>query len=339
MGERWSAIAPSVKVVRPVRVDPTGRAGPTKAQAQGTRWRRTSAGLYVPAGVETGVEQRIVEQGVRLRNGVITGWPALRLLGGGYFDGWARDGHTPLPIQVAANGDRLSGGPGVDVRRVRMAEDDIVIRYGVRCAAPERAVFDAVRWAHTLEERVVVIDMAAAAELTSPRRVTAYAASLRHVHDRMLVLEAASWADEGAESPQETRLRLIWRRCFDASAPHVNRTVLDEAGRRLGRPDMLSVRLGMGAEFDGAEHRRRARHRRDVRRLDDFQRAGLEIATFVGEDLDDERLVVRRLRAARERAGRLPRRWSLAPPRPCLDERLDQRDRMIALAEGQDPDL
>ena len=95
----------------------------------------------------------------------------------------------------------------------------------------------------------------------------------------------------------------------------------------------------MGAELDGAEHRKRGRHRRDVRRLDDFQRAGLEIATFVGGDLDDEDLVVDRLRATRERAGRLPRRWRLASPGPSLDERLDERDHMIALLEGNADDL
>ena len=42
----------------------------------------------------------------------------------------------------------------------------------------------------------------------------------------------------------------------------------------------------------------------------------LEFATFVGDDLDDEQLVIDRLLATRERAGRLPRRWRLAPLRP-----------------------
>jgi hypothetical protein len=288
----------------------------------------------VPAHAHDGlVEQRIVEQGVRLKQGAITGWAALRLLGGGYFDGLERDGRTRQPVQIAANGDRLRSGPGVDVRRVALDEEDVVIRYGVRCATPERAVFDAVRWAQTLEERVVVIDMSAAGELTSARRVKEYVLCRTRVHGRMLVLEALWWADEGAESPQEVRLRLIWRRLFSRPAPLVNRTVVDESGRVLGTPDLVSVELEMGAEFDGAEHRKRARHRRDVRRLDDFQTAGLEIAVFVGEDLDDERLVVDRLRATARRAGRLPRRWSLVPPGPTLDERLDDRDFMIALAE------
>ena len=340
VSEKWSKLAPRVRVVRPVRIDPAGRTGPTKGQAQGSRWRRTAEGLYVPSDVGDGlVEQRIVEQGARLRCGVITGWAALRLLGGGYFDGLARDGHTPLPVQVAANGDRLRSGPGVDVRRVAVDEADVVIRYGVRCAAPERALCDAVRWAETLEDRVVAVDMAAAAELSSPRRLRAFAMSCRHLRERTCVIEAVGWSDERAESPQEVRLRLIWRRCFNGPAPLVNRTVVDLEGRRLGTPDLVSVALEMGAEFDGAEHRERGRHRRDVRRLDDFQRAGLEIATFVGADLDDERLVVDRLRATRDRAGRLPRRWGLAPPGTSLDERLDERDRMIALAEGTDVDL
>ena len=237
-------------------------------------------------------------------------------------------------MPIAANGDRLRAGPQADVRRVTVDEADVVIRYGVRCASPERALFDAVRWARTLDERVVSIDMAAAAELTSPRRLTAYVLGQRDVHGRMLVIEACWWADERAESPQEVRLRLIWRRQFSWPSPQANRTVVDLGGRRLGTPDLVSEDLGMGAEFDGAEHRQRGRHRRDVRRLDDFQRAGLEIATFVGDDLYDEDLVVDRLRATRERAGRLPRRWRLVPLGPTLDQRLDERDHRIAMVEG-----
>jgi hypothetical protein len=336
MSERWSTVAPRVTVVAPVGIDPSGQTGPTKGQAQGSRWRRTSEGLYVPASVSGElVEQRIVEAGSRLRRGVVTGWAALRLLGGGYFDGVDRDGRTRLAIQIAANGDRLRAGPGVDVHRVAIDERDVVIRYGVRCARPERAVFDAVRWAPMLEERVVAIDLAAAAELTSCRRVCAFVMTHSEVHGRGLVIQALGWADEGAMSPQEVRLRLVWRRRFSWPPPLTNRAVLAVDGRRLGTPDLVDARLGIGAEFDGAEHRRSGRHRVDVRRLDDFQRAGLEIATFVGADIEDEELVVDRLRATAARAGRLPRRWRLAAPGPSLDERLDHRDHLRALAEGR----
>src|SRR5215207_7110100 len=99
MREPWSAVAPRVRVARPVRIDPAGRTGPTRGAARGPRWRRTAEGLYVPAAVDDAlVEQRIVEQGARLHGGVVTGWAALRLLGGGYFDGLARHGRTRLPV-------------------------------------------------------------------------------------------------------------------------------------------------------------------------------------------------------------------------------------------------
>jgi hypothetical protein len=326
--------------VRPVRIDRDGRDGPTPGQARGPCWRRTSPGFYVPDDADPGlVEQRIVEQGIRLNRGVVTGWAALRLLGGGYFDGLARNGRTRLRVQAAANGDRLTSDDGLEVHRVRIEEADVVVRYGVRCASPERAVFDAVRWASELDDRVVVVDMAAAGELTSIHRLAGFVTTHHHLHGRLLVVTASSWADERARSPQEVRLRLIWRRRFNYLPPLVNWGVLGPDGRRLGTPDLLDERLGMGAEFDGAEHRDRRRHRVDVRRLDDFQRAGLEIATFMGADLDDEELVVGRLRATRERAGRMPRLWRPAPPGPSLDERLDHRDFLRTLAEERGGNL
>jgi hypothetical protein len=159
--------------------------GPTKGQARGPHWRRTSENLYVPSSVQPGlVEQRIVEQGARVRRGAITGWAALRLLGGGYFDGLAPDGRTPMRVPIAANGDRLTSGRQAHVRRVAIEEAEVVIRYGVRCAGPEWALFDAVRWADTLEDKVTAIDMAAAAELTSLRRLWSFVMSCRHVHGR-----------------------------------------------------------------------------------------------------------------------------------------------------------
>src|ERR1700712_3899492 len=87
-------------LVIPVAVDPTGRNGPTRHQAAGARYRQTSPGLYVPSDTNAGlVEQRIVEQGMRIRGqGAVTGWAALRWRGARYFDG------------VAA-GDRLLPGP------------------------------------------------------------------------------------------------------------------------------------------------------------------------------------------------------------------------------------
>lgn len=69
-------------------------------------------------------------------------------------------------------------------------------------------------------------------------------------------------------------------------------------------------------------------------REDRFRRAGLEYVEVVGADLHDRALVVDRMEAAAGRAGRLPRGWRLGPEPEPLDDVLDPRDAMIALAEG-----
>ncbi len=339
MIEEWSTFARRVRVVRPVGLDPTGVMGPTPGQARGPGWRRTSWGLYVPADVDQDVvEQRIVEAAARLRTGAVTGWAALRLHRGGYFDGLGRDGHTRRLVDLAVGSDRLRSLPGVELHRNEVREEEVVIRYGVRCVIAERAVFDEMRWASTLDERVVAMDMAAAAELTSIRRMEAYTRGAAHLPGRFDVLWALTLADEHAKSPQEVRLRLIWRRAAGWPAPLCNPTIVDLGGRLIGVPDLLDEASGVVGEFSGAHHRRRERHRRDVARENRFRDAGLEPFEVVGADLDDRDLVVHRMRAARQRAGRHPRLWVVVPDdRPSLDDRLDLRDHLRTMAERDQP--
>src|SRR5690349_14041575 len=89
-------------LVRPVRADPKGKAGPTRAQARGRQWRRTSHGFYVPSSIDGGaVEQRIVEAGHTLTGlASVTGWASLRWQGAEWFDGWSSDGGS-RPVDLA----------------------------------------------------------------------------------------------------------------------------------------------------------------------------------------------------------------------------------------------
>ena len=328
MSAGWEPRAPRVHVVHPVRADPTGRAGPTPGQARGRSWRRTSYGWYVPADVSDElVEQRIVEAAVGLTTGMVTGWPALRLLGGGFFDGLERDGKTRIPVSVAAGRDRIRKRAGVDVTRSPVHEHEVVTRYGVRCALPDRALFDLMRWTPSPEDRVIAMDMAAAAELTSVARMRDYARRPRHLPGRLEVIAALEYSNEQALSPQEVRLRLLWQRVCGPTRLLSNPTIRDAEGTFVGMPDLLEPRTGVTGEFVGAVHRTAAQHRRDVARADRFRRVGLEPVEFVGADLEDEGLVARRVREARSRAARHRPTWHLAAEkRPSLDERLDLRD-------------
>jgi hypothetical protein len=311
---KWGVTAPRpTGLVHPVPIDPTGLRGPTRGQAQGGLWRRTSTGRYVPATVKSSVEQRIIEQGVRLRTGAVTGWAALRLWGGGYFDGFDRDGRAPLPVQLAGGRDRLTAGDGVAVSRAGVPEEDVVVRYGVRCLRPEAALFDEMLRTGDLRDAVVAADMAAAAGLVTIAAMRRYARTRRGARGLALVLHALAYAVDDSWSPMETRLRLIWVLDAGWDPPLCNRAVLDTGGRLIGHPDLLDPRHSVLGEYNGADHRGVERRRRDVGREDKFRRVGLECFTVEGRDIDDVPLVLDRMAAARSRAGVLPQLWTVAP--------------------------
>ncbi|MCR1783305.1 hypothetical protein KVF89_12230 [Nocardioides carbamazepini] len=322
-------------VTWPVPMDPSGRNGPTRGQAAGPRWRRTGRNLYAPAAVDGSTpEQRIVEAFARSRGrGVITGWASLRLHRAAYFDGLGIDARTAVPVPLVEGDARLRSTPEVLVLRDRLPAADIVLLNGVRCTIPERALLDHLARLDDLREAVVALDMTVAAQLTSIRRFAADLDRRPGARGSRLARAVLPLADEGSASPPESRFRLIWQLDAGWPQPLVNRDVFDLENRFLGRPDLLDPERGIVGEFAGAVHRHRSRHRRDVRREDLFRRAGLEYVEVVGADLHDRTLVVDRMEAAASRAGSRPRLWRLGRAAPPLDDLLDQRDAMIALAE------
>lgn len=327
--------------VLPVRVDPAGLAGPTRGQAAGPRWRQTTRGFHVPVDVAVTPAQRAVEQSRRLpAGGALTGWAALHLLGAWYVDGVARDGRTLLPVPLALGSrGNIRGGPEVQLLREPLPPEDVVRVGGVPCATAERAAFDAMRLAPDLTEAVVIADMTAYDELSSIERMRAYV----DAHPRWRGIDQAraglDLAHENSWSPNESRTRKIWVVDAGLPPPLVNVPVFDRRGRLLGYPDLLDEQSGLVCEFDGADHRRAARHSSDVGREDVFRRHLLEVTRVTGPDLLVAGRVAQRLLAARTRARWLPperRTWTTTPPPGWvpvlpLEVRLTERDMARAL--------
>lgn len=332
MGHRWDPIAPPVTgLVAPVRVDPTGRRGPTRGQARGPKWRVVGRRLVVPVRVSDElVEQRILEAYARAgTRAVVTGWAALRLHGGGFFDGLARDGRTRLPVPIAANGERLGDCDGTLVVRLTVPPDEIVTIHGIRCAIPERALFDEMRRIGHVPEMAVAAGAACAGQLTSLRRMELYRSTRHWYRDVRVVARALEMAVEDCRSPQEDRFRMIWEYTAGWGRPLRNRPVLDLDGRLVAVPDLLDPARGVVGEYAGADHRDIDRHESDIAREADLRAVGLEYVEVVGRDLSQPDRVVQRMREAHARAGLLPCRWQLGPPpSPTLDEILDARARL-----------
>lgn len=320
-------------LVSPRPIDPRGLAGPTRGRAHGPRWRRTAPGLFLPADTPASPEQRILEAATGLPSGAaVTGWAALRLLGGGFFDGREKGADLPVPVAL----DRVRRPrPRPGVRWVRPGRTrPMGLCHDLPCVAPEWAVLDAMAQAADDREAVVVMDMAAAARITSIRRVTAALAR----SPARLGAQRCRWALEHASerslSPPEVRLRLVWILDAELPPPLVNPRVLRRGGGFIGRPDLLGENAGVAGEYDGALHRGRERHRRDTVRSEGFR--DVRIEGFVVVAGDAVPVQVARMRRAHARALWVPaeeRCWMVGPDRDAngapvrsLDEELGELD-------------
>lgn len=301
--------------------------------------------MYVAAEADRRrVEQRIIEESGRLTSfGAVTGWAAIRIHGGGFFDGLGRDGRTELPVPLALGvRGHLRRDGAITLSRERLEPDEIQWRYGVPVTAVRRALFDEMRRTADLRDAVVAMDMAAAAELASLRQLREYVADHRGWRRSRLVETALDLAVEESLSPPESRMRLVWELDAGFPRPLCNRAIFDLGGRFLGTPDLLDPVAGVVGEYDGADHRERARHRSDVRREAAFRRVGLEYFEIVAGDSVGE--MVDRMTEARGRAAwaaPADRRWTITDPRTydeepmTLDERLEYRA-LIAADRGPD---
>lgn len=305
----------------PVRTDPTGRDGPTRRQAAGAGWRRTSHGLYVPARVEPTPLQRVAEAGAVLPRGlVVTGWAALCWRRARWHTGTRSDG-SPEAVDVAAATQCLRDQATIRVHREQFDPADVVELDGLLVMTAVAAVVFAMRHAPDPDSAVEALDMTYRADLVTPGQV----ASWLDAHPGLVGIgqarAAVRLADENAWSPRETRTRLAWER-HTGRRPLTNRPVFDLDGRHLGTPDFLED-SGVCGEYDGDHHLDRQQRRADLEREQRLLDHGLTPFTIVAGDLRSGRLE-QRLDSARARAARVrpeERRWTIEPPpwwRPTL---------------------
>ena len=305
------------RVTVPVRVDPRGLAGPTKKQAAGSQWRRTSRGFYVPADTEPTALQRVVEAGILLpSHAAVTGWAALCWLGGWWFSGLESDGVTPLPVPIASSRHRMRPQPLVSICEERWDPKDVVVVDGLPITTAVRSVWFEMRYAQSVENAVVVLDLAAFHDLASIYEVWAYA----HRHPSYTGIgqcrDAVWLADENAWSPMEVSMRQSWV-AAGHPRPLTNRPVFDHHGVHLGTPDLIDPDAGVIGEYDGAVHRSANRHAMDIERVDRFRKHGLEEVVMTSGDRHDRWAFTQRLHGAYARARDVPvsrRRWTLDPP-------------------------
>lgn len=304
-------------IVVPVRVDPTGRHGPTRAQARGPRWRRVAPGFYVPADTDsTSTEQRIVEAIAPLPPGsAATGWAALRWLAPGWFDGLDADG-LPLDVQAALGHQHTARvRPGVELTEDWLFDDDVIWVDGLPVTVPNRSVSYLARWAPSDLIATQHVDMAAYDDLVTLDGLATYAVRLGSRPGIRRFRTAIAEGNENAWSPKEVSTRFAWLGAMPARTLRCNAPIFDLNGNHLFTPDLLDLAAGVAGEYNGAGHGSDDTRRKDLIRDDLARHHRIEVVTTMAGMRERERFL-HRLRGAYGRAAAQagPRTWTIEQP-------------------------
>ena len=263
----------------------------TRAQLRGLAWRRVRHDVYCDADLP--LTHRLCAEAVLLAappTAVLGGLTAATLWS--TRNPFAGPG-TPVEV-VLPPGTRWNPGEGVRVRTCPTAGD--VVTDGVlRWTDRTRTAVDLVRRG-PLDEAVVLLDRLVQCEVAFLDDVRAAAAALPRCRGSRQAREVAALADGLAESPPETRLRLLLHRS-GLPRPVAQHTVRHD-GRFVARVDFGYPGSRLAIEYDGAWHGERGQLTRDRARMNRLLAAGWRIVFVTAADLRNPVPLVARIAAA-----------------------------------------
>jgi hypothetical protein len=202
-------------------------------------------GVYAPTGIELTASQRALAAWLwSRRRAVVTGQSAAALLGAKWVDPMApaelahENRHAPALITVHT--DTLVDGEVVEVK-------------GIPVTSPARTAFDIGRRTTNRLQALQRLDALTNATDLKSTDVDAVIAEHSGARGLLRLRRVLPLVDGGAESPQETRTRLV---LIDAGLPRPQTQirVFDEYGGFVARLDMGYEDLRVGIEYDGPQH-------------------------------------------------------------------------------------
>lgn len=210
---------------------------------------------------------------------------------------WAGDRWVPAKAPVEVVHSRRGRPNGIAIRASRFRPDEICQIRGISCTTAARTAYDLGRRL-PITMGVIRIDMLLNATGTSVDSVSSLAQRYPGARGIRILRRALDLVDAGAESPQETRLRLLLVR---AGLPWPE-TQIPVGNRRI---DMGWRTWMVGVEYDGEQHFTNAvDYENDIDRLELLAERGWTIVRVSSRQLRYERpAIVARVRRARERAG------------------------------------
>jgi hypothetical protein len=247
----------------------------SRRQLAGRSWRRLFPDVYVYRDVPVTHGLRAQAATLLLPDAVVTGPSAAVLWGVPLVTTWA---DVELTVPPSAHPRRIRG---LRVRRAPLRPHDILRRLDVPVTSAEAT---AVRLAALLPgvAAVVAVDCMIATGFVSLATVRQRAAEARGAGSAR-ARTVCSLADGLAESPQETRLRLVIH-ASELPAPVAQYRVHDERGF-VARVDFGWPEHKLAVEYDGVWHAEAGQFAKDRRRLNRLQAAGWRVVFVTAADL------------------------------------------------------
>jgi very-short-patch-repair endonuclease len=222
-------------------------------------------------------------------HGVLAGFSASAVHGARWIDAT-----RPATI-IDANRRRVDG---ISAWADAIDDDETCTVDGMRLTTPSRTAVDLAR-RHGVSTAVPAID--ALARATRLKSADLERAALRHAGRRGMKQARGTLrlVDAGAQSPRESRLRLLLVR---AEFPPVQTQwpVYNEYGALIAQVDMAWPELKIAIEYEGDHHRvNRNQFNKDIRRMDALIEQGWIVIRVTA--LDTEAVIIAKVAAARSR--------------------------------------
>jgi hypothetical protein len=275
-------------------------AGLTARQLDSACWRRLFRDVYVWRGLPDGRELRIAALALAVPDhAVVTRRTAAWLHGV-----LEPDPRQPFPLDVVTDIDRgRTRLPGVNSGRRRLDPGDVTSLGNLSVTSPLRTCFELMRTSPTLVEAVVAADAYLHAGLFTQETLQRYVDQYPGYRGVRQARTAVLLAHPGAESPGETRLRMVIV-LAGLPEPELNWPLHDAAGTFVGRPDMLYLNPLFGIEYDGLYHADINVQAADHRRENKLLLANVPLLRYTARDVKHRpELIVHQIRTSLARRG------------------------------------
>ena len=235
-------------------------------------------------------------------------------------------GTPPVHLtRIAANGARRSKVR--EVHSALLSDDEVVVIDGLRVTSAARTLVDIGCWCPGGRTVVAAADAALHSRLVSPASLAEALDLARGRHGLGRARTRLRFADGRAESPGESVLRWVMVQ-YGLPAPELQLEVFTPMGRFVARVDLAYPEEGLVVEFDGLVKYRSLIPAgmtasevviAEKRREDELRGLGLGVVRVIWDDFRDERGLIARVHAARNRGSTqqaraaVTARWMVRP--------------------------